>query len=112
MDGRLPGLLAHCNVLVNILFGLISGWMRYVGGIDEKGLLIDVVDPMASELRPICDECDHSSEVVSELLKIDAIFPDDLASNSLFVESVTAVYQKLMELRARCAVVEFIKNKS
>lgn len=87
----------------------IAGWMRYVAGVDEKDQPIEVADPMAAELRAICDKAGLNVAVVSQLLSVDAIFPKELATNKTFVSTIELAYQNLLELGAKGAVAQLVK---
>lgn len=82
----------------------VAGWMRYVGGLDERGQPIDVRDPMAERLRAACDAAEGPEAVVDALLGIEAIFGSDLARHDGFRAAVTAWYLRLVREGARAAV--------
>ena len=46
--------------------------------------------------------------VVDELLKLETIFPTELATNQTFVEQVQMAYQTLLDLGARQAVNRYL----
>jgi len=75
----------------------IAGWMRYVSGVDEQGNEIDVRDPMADNLRQICDEHGLNVSVVPALLAVEAVFPADLGQNPQVIDAVSLAYQSLIE---------------
>ncbi|USD67832.1 fructuronate reductase [Vibrio sp. SCSIO 43136] len=82
----------------------IAGWMRYVGGIDEKGEAIDVRDPMAEQLAAIHQENSTDEERVRAYLSVSAIFGEDLIHNESFVNEVVKAYQLVANKGARAAV--------
>ncbi|WP_172558869.1 fructuronate reductase [Vibrio fluvialis] len=82
----------------------IAGWMRYVSGIDEAGNEIDVRDPMAEQLRHICDQHGFHASVVPALLGIEAIFPRELGQNPQVIDAVSRAYQSLLDNGARATV--------
>ncbi|MFM2484470.1 mannitol dehydrogenase family protein [Celerinatantimonas yamalensis] len=84
----------------------IAGWMRYVAAVDEDNRPIEVVDPMASELKAICDGQGLNVSVVAKLLAVDAIFPAELAANQTFVSAIECAYQQLLKLGAKGAVTQ------
>lgn len=88
----------------------IAGWMRYVSGVDEQGQPIDVRDPMADELKALCDQEGLNVSVVQALLNVDAIFPVSLANNVSFVKAIEAAYQQLLDLGAKGAVAALVKS--
>jgi fructuronate reductase len=79
----------------------VAGWMRYVGGVDERGGAIDVRDPMADRLRRAAGGADP----VAGLLAIREIFPEALAAR--LAAPVTAAYGRIVARGARGAVAEF-----
>ncbi|MDO5657717.1 MAG: mannitol dehydrogenase family protein [Paracoccus sp. (in: a-proteobacteria)] len=74
------------------LITALAGWMIYVGGVSLDGQPIEVKDPMAAELRAISD-AHEGEEVARALLKVDAIFPQDLAAR--IEDDVVAAYRGL-----------------
>jgi fructuronate reductase len=89
-DGRLP----------NGLILAVAAWMRYVGGVDEKGDAIDVRDPKAEQLK--------AADGVTELLAFRDIFGEALAENPAFRAPLTAAYERLKSKGARAAVAEYL----
>lgn len=57
----------------------VAAWMRYVGGLDEKGAPIDVRDPMAEQLRALSDAAKTPADKVAALLGLSDIFEPALA---------------------------------
>jgi fructuronate reductase len=82
----------------------VAGWMRYVGGIDEKAEPIEVKDPLAGKLRALSDQAATPDEKVSALLGVREIFSAPLA-DALSVP-VTKAYARLCEAGARASVGE------
>ncbi len=82
----------------------IAGWMRYASGIDENEQPIEVLDPLAAELRSLCDKHGRDISVVKALMTIDSIFAPELASNSQFVKAIEEAYSQLITLGAKGAV--------
>ncbi|SQI40163.1 Polyol:NADP oxidoreductase [Leminorella richardii] len=79
----------------------IAGWMRYVGGLDEKGNAIDVVDPLVSQYQAIHREYTEPADRVRQLMSLSAIFGHDLPENTAFLDTVTTAYSQLIENGAR-----------
>jgi len=106
MDGsqKLPQRLLHparerlqAGGSISHLALAVAGWMRYVGGVDERGQSIDVRDPLAVQCKAICanaGDADPDARVRG-LLSLSAIFGDDLPANPHFVDAVTAWHRKL-----------------
>jgi len=82
----------------------IAGWMRYVGGVDEKGQDIDIRDPLADTFKKISTNNSNDTDKVKALLAIDTIFDSSLLANTKFVQDVTEAYQLIATQGARHAV--------
>lgn len=80
----------------------VAGWMRYVGGIDEKGDPIDVKDPLAGQLRERLDAARSTDQKVASLLAMREIFSSGQAER--LAEPVAKAYGALFEHGARKAV--------
>ncbi len=84
----------------------VAGWMRYVGGIYEKGELIEVKDPLATRLRVAVDSAATPAAKVAALLAIADVFPATLANDETFCTAVTSAYQSLCDKGAHIMVKE------
>lgn len=80
----------------------VAGWMRYVGGIDEKGQPIEVKDPLAPQLRALSDAAQTADEKVAALLGCRDVFSARLAAD--LVGPVTSAFETLAAQGARMAV--------
>jgi len=80
----------------------VAAWMRYVGGVDEKGQSIDVRDPMADHLRAVSDSADTPKGKVAALLRVRDVFPADLAAT--LQRPVTTGATRLCEDGTRAAI--------
>jgi len=80
----------------------VAAWMRYVGGVDEKGQTIDVRDPMADHLRAVSDSADTPKGKVAALLRVRDVFPADLAAT--LQRPVTTGATRLCEDGTRAAI--------
>lgn len=87
----------------------VAGWMRYVGGIDEQGKTIDVVDPLLAQYQAIHQQYQTPEERVRGLLAIESIFGSDLPKNHEFVQAVTDAYQQLLHNGAKATVEALAK---
>ena len=75
---------------IDLLALAIAGWMRYVGGIDERGHEIVVADPLASEFKRLAaSHRGDSSAWVRALLGTRAVFGDDLRADPRLVDKLT-----------------------
>lgn len=84
----------------------VAAWMRYVGGIDESGNVIDVRDPLAARLKALSDGAGTPSEKVAALLSVREVFSADQAE--ALKGPVTAAYQRLLEIGARDSIKEVL----
>ncbi len=91
---------SDCDLL---LLG-VAGWMRYVGGIDEKGQPIEIRDPMKAQLAECVASSEEGEARVRALLSMREVFGDDLAQNADVVGRLTAWYNKLTAQGARTTV--------
>jgi fructuronate reductase len=79
----------------------VAAWMRYVTGVDERGGLIDVRDPLASRLRMIADKAaGRPAALVDGLLGVTEIFSVDLKTNGAFRRLVTDHLASLFQFGA------------
>lgn len=85
----------------------ISGWMRYVGGIDENGDRIDVSDPLLPAIQQAVATSPQGELRVKALLGLTAIFGEDLAANQRFVQLVTQTYLSLCKDGAKATVAKY-----
>lgn len=99
------------NSSFRLLALAVAGWMRYVSGIDENQQPIEVKDPMAEQFAAIYAKCGLDVAVVDELLKLENIFPAELAANPTFVEHVRTAYQTLLDRGARQAVADALAQE-
>jgi fructuronate reductase len=84
---------------------VIAGWIRYVGGVNERGEAIDVRDPLAETLRAVQAEWLEDPEArVRAVLGLGQIFGSDLPKDERFVAAVSAAYRDLWARGARAAV--------
>lgn len=82
----------------------IAGWMRYTKGIDEKGEIIDVRDPLVDTFARINATHDDVATRIKALLAINSIFDPSLLSDSAFIKNMIDAYQLLATEGARKAV--------
>jgi fructuronate reductase len=75
-----------------------AAWIRYVGGIDERGREIDVRDPLGPKLREILDRAGEDPRArVRAVLGVEAIFGSDLPRDARFENALVAAYRNLFE---------------
>lgn len=85
----------------------VAGWMRYVGGVDEKGNKIEVSDPLLPVIQAAVQGSEEGESRVKALLAIEAIFGQDLPQNGQFVDQVTNAYLSLLSKGAKATVAQF-----
>ncbi len=113
MDGsqklpqRLLGTLGDAATPCPGLCLAVAGWMRYVGGVDEKGDVIDVRDPLAEKLRQKSESAGTPAEKVAALLSVREVFSEQIAGK--IKAPVTQAYEALVAKGARGAVQEVLK---
>jgi len=82
----------------------VAAWMRYVGGVDERGQTIDIRDPMAGALRAASDGAATPEGKVAALLALETVFTPELSGNRTFRDAVTGAYLRLLDKGARAEV--------
>lgn len=87
---------------------VVAAWMRYVGGIDEQGGVIDVRDPLADKLKVAFDSVESNDAKVDALLAITDVFSPDLAANTRFVSAVKEAFAGLMANGAKTMVAQYV----
>ncbi len=79
----------------------VAAWMRYVGGVDEKGAPIDVRDPLSELLRTVSGKVKGGDKALA-LLGVREVFSTDLAT--AIEPHVKSAYERLLTVGARRAV--------
>jgi fructuronate reductase len=83
----------------------VAGWLRYIYGIDEQGQPFEVNDPYAGRLRAVAEKnAGDISGYVQEILRVQEIFGDDLATNSSFRQTIENALTAICNLGARGAI--------
>ncbi|NIF01812.1 mannitol dehydrogenase family protein [Pantoea sp. Acro-805] len=82
----------------------VAAWMRYVSGVDEQGQAIEIRDPLKEQLASIVAHSDEGAQRVEALLRLQAVFGDDLRYQTAFVSRVTELYKQLNTQGARATV--------
>lgn len=89
----------------------IAGWMRFVGGVDEKGKLIEISDPLIDEINSVVSGSKQGEARVDALLKMESVFGMDLPADPDFVKAVKDAYQQLLEKGARKSVAALLSGQ-
>lgn len=89
----------------------IAGWMRYVGGKDEQGEVIDISDPLREEIMQHIANSAEGEPRVMALLQMTAVFGHDLPHNPRFVDTVVSAYLSLLAKGAKATVANVLTHK-
>lgn len=74
------------NGHIDIICLGVAAWIRYVSGVDESGNAIEVSDPLAAELRALCDVNAGSAEnIVRAIVGLPKVFGEDLIHEEIFI---------------------------
>lgn len=88
----------------------VAAWMRYVTGVSEQGELFEVNDPMASELKEICNKNSNIESRVNALMQTQPFVQTSLLKHKEFVAHVVSFSHELELFGARKTVATFIGN--
>ena len=82
----------------------VAAWIRFVGGIDEAGEIIDVRDPLAAHLCEVSARAGADPAAKARaIIGVAAVFGADLPQSEPFVAAVTRAVRSLYALGARRA---------
>lgn len=98
--------LAHNSSFELLALG-VAGWMRYVGGVDEQGNVIEVSDPLLLVIQKAVQESKEGENRVQALLDIDAIFGNELPQVEQFTKRVKEAYLSLLADGAKATVAKY-----
>ena len=76
----------------------VAAWMRYVGGVDERGQPIEVHDPLAKRLRALSNQGQSPSETVDVLLSVTEVFGPRV--DPTVRNGILAAYEQLVAVGA------------
>lgn len=108
MDGsqklpqRIFGTVQDSATSTPLLSLAIACWMRYVGGKDETGELIDVQDPLAQQFQILYSAAKTPEQAVAALLGLREIFSNEMAV--LLFEPVTLAAHQIWTHGTRGAI--------
>lgn len=88
----------------------VAGWMRYAGGIDERGQPIAIRDPLQDTLAAIAARHEEGPARVRAWLALCNVFGQDLPENPAFVAAVTEAYRSLMQHGALATVAGLVND--
>ncbi len=86
----------------------VAAWMRWQGGLDDAGRAYVVEDPLAAATASAVRGAGNVPEIVSNLLRIDAIFPARLASDDAFRRTLESHFRMLSENGAAAAIERYL----
>jgi len=94
--GTLRHQLAN-NGPIEVLSFALANWIRYVSAVDEKGNAIEVSDPLAAELKAICDQFkpQGNETLAAAFLAFTPVFGDDLQQSAPLQQAVVSWLNKL-----------------
>ncbi|RYZ94075.1 MAG: mannitol dehydrogenase family protein [Moraxellaceae bacterium] len=74
------------NGHIDIICLGVAAWIRYVSGSDEKDNPIEVSDPLAVELRTLCDvNAGNVEATVRAIVGLPKVFGEDLIHEEIFI---------------------------
>ncbi len=83
----------------------VAAWMRYAGGVDEKGQAIDVRDPLVAKFKALSGN--DAATRTRGFFGMREIFGEDLPKVAAFTDAVTAALDQLMKRGAAATVASF-----
>ncbi|WP_288131656.1 mannitol dehydrogenase family protein [Microbulbifer sp.] len=94
--GTLRQQLANDGPIDVVSFAL-ANWIRYVSAVDEQGNEIEVSDPLAAELKALCDQykSQGARKLAAAFLAFTPVFGDDLRESARLQEKLSDWLQKL-----------------
>lgn len=84
----------------------IAGWYRYLRGIDEAGVKIDIVDPLAGKL---IDAASTEPTDATPLLTMTEIFGPKLGTNQQLVAATNTALQEINAMGMRDALIKTLQ---
>jgi fructuronate reductase len=74
------------NGHIDIICLGVAAWIRYISGVDEQGNTIDVSDPLAAELRTLCEvNAGNTEATVRAIVGLPKVFGEDLIHEEIFI---------------------------
>src|SRR4029077_4038597 len=88
---------------IKLLSFTVASWFRYLGGLDESGKEMPMLDPMAPFLR---ERAKAAGKDARQLLGMRKIFSEELANSPAFVKQVSETLKSFYEEGARSTLVK------
>jgi fructuronate reductase len=83
----------------------VAAWMRYAGGVDEKGQPIDVRDPLAARFKAVAGS--DASTRAKAFFALREIFGEDLPKATAFTDAVATSLDQLTKRGAAATAASF-----
>ncbi|WP_078085219.1 mannitol dehydrogenase family protein [Microbulbifer mangrovi] len=82
---------------IEVLSFALANWIRYVSAVDEKGNTIEVSDPLAAELKALCDQYkpEGSAALAAAFLAYTPVFGEDLRNSDRLQSALSDWLDKL-----------------
>lgn len=98
------------NGNIDILCLGVAAWIRYVSGVDEQGQAIEVSDPLAKELRAVCDANQgNPAGMVKAVVRIQKVFGTDLIDEARFTQTTTQWLERFYSKGVLASIQEFFQ---
>ncbi|WP_066959350.1 mannitol dehydrogenase family protein [Microbulbifer sp. Q7] len=84
---------------IDVLSFALANWIRYVSAVDEQGNAIEVSDPLAVELKALCDQYkpQGSSALAAAFLAFTPVFGEDLRNSARLQSALSSWLDRLEE---------------
>lgn len=87
----------------------VAAWMRFVVGVNQRGVAYEVVDPLATRLRKIGQENGHNAErLAAELFDVTDIFSPHLIAFDSFRRDVEESLNSLLTKGVEKTLADFL----
>ncbi len=93
----------------DVILLAIAAWIKYVGAVDEKGVDIDVQDPLACQLKAVHEESQTAEQLIEAVLSVEAIFGVDLKQDPVFKKQLIDVYSCIESKGVMAGVGQLLK---
>lgn len=90
---------------------VIAAWIRCQTGMTDAGIRFEVDDPIARVTARLSEETSGSKELAQAMLRLQSIFPSQLADDDGFVDLVSAHVEALRTLGAKATVERFLEAR-
>ncbi|WOX07066.1 mannitol dehydrogenase family protein [Microbulbifer pacificus] len=82
---------------IEVLSFALANWIRYVSAVDEKGNSIEVSDPLAADLKALCDmyKPQGNAALTAAFLAFTPVFGEDLRNSEHLQQAVSGWLEKL-----------------